>query len=117
MKFTVKHKTNEIEPKDIYFVDENTGDNSGINQYLANQKLGQLEDIEDELGIDLITLFKALKNGIWIYDTNGIGMPTYIFKKGLSFNYCKQPSIQYYDRLFYLEDYGKTWVLTKEELL
>ena len=29
-------------------------------------KLSQLEDIEDELGIDLITLYKALKNGIYI---------------------------------------------------
>ena len=28
-------------------------------------KLADLEDIEDELGIDLITLFKALKNGIY----------------------------------------------------
>lgn len=28
-------------------------------------KLGQLEDIEEELGIYLITLFKALKNGIY----------------------------------------------------
>ena len=26
-------------------------------------KLGMLEDIEEELGIDLVTLFKALKNG------------------------------------------------------
>ena len=26
-------------------------------------KLGQLEDIEEELGIDLIALFKALKSG------------------------------------------------------
>lgn len=30
-------------------------------------KLGQLEDIEEELGIDLITLYKALKNGIYFY--------------------------------------------------
>lgn len=28
---------------------------------LAEEKLCQLEDIEDELGIDLITLFKAFK--------------------------------------------------------
>lgn len=28
-------------------------------------KLGQLEDIEDKSRIDLIKIFKALKNGIW----------------------------------------------------
>ena len=32
---------------------------------LAEEKLCQLEDIEEEIGIDLITLFKALKNGVW----------------------------------------------------
>ena len=80
-------------------------------------ELKQYKDIEEELGIDLITLFKALKNGIWIYDTNGIKMSTDLFTNGLTFNYCEQPSIQYYDRLFYLKDYGKTWALTKEELL
>lgn len=31
-------------------------------------KLGPLEDIEDELGIDIITLFKALKNGVYLKD-------------------------------------------------
>ncbi|MDY2736896.1 hypothetical protein [Intestinibacter sp.] len=30
---------------------------------LAEEKLCKFEDIEDELGIDLIILFKALKNG------------------------------------------------------
>ena len=30
------------------------------------QKLGQLEDIEDELGIDLITLFKA--TSVWFLE-------------------------------------------------
>ena len=80
-------------------------------------KLHALEDVEEELGIDLITFFKALKNGVWIYDTNGIKMFTGHFQNGLVFNYCSQPSIQYGDRLFYINDYGKTWALTKEELL
>ena len=29
-------------------------------------KLGQLEDIEEELGIDLLTLFKALKEPVYV---------------------------------------------------
>jgi len=93
-------------------------------------KLGQLEDIEEELGIDLITLFKALKNGIY-YTNYGHGIinycdkvrliPCYIFihspkeqtkreiggydfivsKKGLTIN---------------TKSYKKYWALTKEEL-
>lgn len=36
--------------------------------YMTNQltKLRLLEDIEEELGIDLVPLFKALKNGIYV---------------------------------------------------
>ena len=35
------------------------------NSNACVDKLGKLEDIEEELGVDLITLFKALRNGIW----------------------------------------------------
>ena len=92
----------------------------GWNKTDAINKLGQLEDIEEELGIDLITLFKALTNGI--------------------FTSRKTKHARYYDSLFFndldlgkeiingkeqfgfgmgisLKDYGNTWVLTKEELL
>lgn len=36
------------------------------NEYKAIQKLGKLEDIEDELGCPLDVVFKALKDGILI---------------------------------------------------
>ena len=39
------------------------------NYYDAVKKLGQLEDIEEELGIDLVTLFKALRNGFYHLDS------------------------------------------------
>ena len=32
----------------------------------CSQKLGKIEDLEEELGIDLITLFKATQQGIWM---------------------------------------------------
>ena len=32
----------------------------------AIDKLGQYEDLEEEIGIDLITLFKATQQGIWM---------------------------------------------------
>ena len=76
-------------------------------------KLGQLEDIEEELGINLVTLFKAFKNGIYIKNQGGV-------------HYHKQPyntleeNIAYFRRLFekqFVDNYGKTWALTKEELL
>ena len=46
---------------------DNRNDMPVNNIYKAINKLGQLEDIEEELGIDLITLYKALKNGIYFY--------------------------------------------------
>ena len=79
----------------------------------ALTKLGQLEDIEEELGIDLNTLFKALKNGV------------YMLTKHFNIVYCKCPKIVHYKngwRLLVhganlsLTTYGKTWALTKEEL-
>ena len=90
-------------------------------------KLGQLEDIEDELGIDLITLFKALKNGIWTNQEQCYGDE-------------KQDKIRFFQvrllleenavgcihnsmwkgkeviRTLYFKDYQKTWALAKEEL-
>ena len=93
---------------------------------LIYDKLGQLEDIEEEIGIDLITLLKAQMQdtiyykgyqfdykikectviyGSWIYIK---GKPVYV----LYLNYMDWScGIQ-----VYASDYGKTWALTKEEL-
>lgn len=79
-------------------------------------KLGLLEDIEEELGIDLITLFKAQTQGFYI-----INVSNKIEKVRLSewrFNLIKKEvhRIQWNNHLLF-SDYGKTWALTKEELL
>ena len=86
-------------------------------------KLGQLEDIEDELGIDLVTLLKVWnavlqKEYLWtkynniLDDTNDIEIGD--DDNGLFFIYF------YWDNgkhlTFCLNEYGKTWALTKEEL-
>ena len=90
-------------------------------------KLKHYEDIEEELGIDLITLFKALKDGIWtnqeqwygdekqgkirffqvrlLLEENAIGCIHNSMWKG-----------EEVIRTLYFKDYGKTWALTKEEL-
>lgn len=84
---------------------------------LSNQNLGEilhklyaLEDIEEEIGIDLITLFKALKYGIYKKGKNNF--------KGLIL-YSKMPMLLFYHKTIdveLIEDYGKTWALTREEL-
>lgn len=82
----------------------------------AIDKLGQLEDIEEELGIDLFILFKALTEGMYvrnekmamIYDIN---LKEKRFESGC-FNDYGMEEYEYY----YFKDYGKTWALTKEEL-
>ena len=85
-------------------------------------KLGQLEDIEEKLGIDLITLFKMLKRkriySVNKYDNKIQQMIMYgecdltgifVYEKGFEYPECAK-------HLLY-KDYGKTWALTKEELL
>ena len=83
-------------------------------------KLGELEDIEEEIGIDLITLFKALKDGIYFkHHYYGIDhrQVSYITRTALVYRYSswgddEDIHFTYYD----YNDYGKTWALTKEEL-
>ena len=82
---------------------------------LAEEKLCYLEDIEEELGIDLITLFKAQTQGFYI-----INVSNKIEKVRLSewrFNLIKKEvhRVQWNNHLLFA-DYGKTWSLTKEEL-
>ena len=100
--------------------------NASLSECLT--KLGQLEDIEDELGIELITLFKALKNCIYIkivdnlmseYFKKPIG--TILKRQVLNANtiFITTRDLEYLDErkfTFSLKDYGKIWALTKEEL-
>lgn len=86
------------------------------------EKLANLEDIEEELGIDLITLFKAFRKGIWtivaVINPKGEREDRIIFHEAPYKTLAE--NIGYFKRLFekeYVENYGKTWALTKEELL
>lgn len=83
------------------------------NRLTAIHKLGLLEDIEDELGIELLTLIKASKEGF--FKTNKFGKLSYINpNKSIDFkNKCIL--VGSYTKLSF-KDYGKTWALTKEEL-
>lgn len=81
-------------------------------------KVYKYESIGKKLGIDLITLFKAYKNGFYVKGEEG--------KQYISFE-CSTNSIAFkFKEMFYgnkwsyeyvkLYDYGKTWALTREEL-
>lgn len=77
------------------------------------EKLGQLEDIEEELGIDLITLFKALKEGIWYKFENA--NIRYIYVNYLDLGFYVDHFVFWLNETssFNLKDYGKTWWLEK----
>lgn len=81
------------------------------SQYNADlwNKVKAIEDIEEELGIDLITLYKALKDGIYCKIENKI---EHILAPYLTWH-CKKI---YICDICNLNDYGKTWALTKEDL-
>ena len=85
-------------------------------------KLGQLEDIEEEIGIDLTVLFSALKNGIWYFDEQGQLIHDYVWLVNnyiatgvpdkLSFSFKTFNSGQ----ILLFAGYGKEWALTEERL-
>lgn len=116
-------KTNNINrPYRIAYHDSLTNKTYLVySNYPFVKKLGELEDIEEELGIDLITLFKALTDGVYDIEKKQIREISYINKRFIGYigdsignGDADYPDIQYCYRI---KDYGKTWALTKEELL
>lgn len=103
-RLTKKHRFLEL-----YIAKEN------VPQHIAFDKLGQLEDIEDELGCPLEVVFEALKEGICCVDYDN--QIIRVFKVPLCFNstskqfYWSGNNIGYPD----LKDYGKTWWLKGEK--
>ena len=105
---------------------------------LEYRKLWELENIEEELGIDLIILSKALKNGIyekiepskrnkkpeprfWSYEDLALGYQWYsneyeAIQNDTTIYEGHEFGLLVSGELVRLEDYGKTWALTKEEL-
>ena len=85
-------------------------------------KLQELEDLEEELGIDFITLFKALKNGVYYFSYDGQLIHDYVILTNNYIDVGAHDKISYSfmtfleKRTLLFTDYGKTWVLTKEEL-
>lgn len=87
----------------------------------ANQKLGPLEDIEEELGIDLLTLYKALTNGIYVRAVAEGGFEHFTWINGKwnfidKENKCLNSFLDAHPHKLYFSDYGDVWAVTKEEL-
>ena len=86
------------------------------------QKFGQLEDVEEELGIDLIKFVKVLKAPeIYVKSRNEILEVPHcdicwdieVNKISIVLEEDKNHTLY---SIYHLKDYGKTWALTKEEL-
>ena len=126
--------TKKLEPelfKNLKDIDENKyflkvdGKSYEDTIEIVTDKLGELEDIEDELGIDLVTILTALTTGyvFWKYDN-------FIYKVQVESitNCCLKVNTWYYvssnkngkrygdEFTISFKDYGKTWALTREEL-
>ena len=83
---------------------------------IIEKDLDQLEEyrkIEEELGIDLITLFKALKDGIYINEDGSVYKDCIKSIEHWSDGWGFISNDDYIDVLF--EDYGISWALDKEE--
>ena len=93
----------------------------------ALNKLSQLEDLEEELGIDLITLFKSLKGEIYSLHPKTQKICLIIFRDFYFFG--NQWIIECHSMEWnaeenrcdswdcFLKDYGKTWALDKNDLV
>ena len=102
---------------------------NGLHEDIAN-KLGQLEDIEEKRGIDIRVLDHALENGAYFKNPYHSGEKIKYFNDLHSFIDLKNNrfdirmilfvGVSVYSTggaLFPFSEYGKTWALTKEELL
>lgn len=90
-----------------YYPITNTYGYENVRKNIYN-KLGILEDIEQELGIPLEVLFKALKDGIYV---RIVGLPARRLPEYIRFDFYNKKIEE-----CNLKDYGKTWTLTREEL-
>ena len=76
----------------------------------ARQKLGKLEDLEEEIGCPLEVLFKALINGIYAYNGNH-------YVVFLKFYYVSEKfRLKDVNGLLYpLDEYKNTWWLKEDK--
>ena len=126
MNRLTKKSNSVLEAIEYQLIDEkeNLDANEGIKKIpvLATNKLGRLEDIEEELGINLIKaveLCKQVNSKKVVYTKERWGIDTIKIIDELdvelfSHRLYKSACGMYVSLDLY--EYGKTWALTKEEL-
>ena len=83
-----------------------------------SKELSQLEDIEKEIGIDLNKVCLFAMNGGYYKGESPLALPVHISKEDIDVNFAFR-YFNCYDACLslFFKDYGKTWALTKEELI
>lgn len=114
-RLTFKHNT-------FYSCNKLASEFDGDELIRANQKLGPLEDIEEELGIDFLTLYKALTDGIYVRSVAEGGFEHFVWVSGKwnfidKENKCLNSFLDAHPHKLYFTDYGDVWAVTEEELL
>ena len=84
-------------------------------------KLGQLEDLEEEYGIDLVLVSNVLKNGFYyrspyFHDKVEFFPDSFKHFSGIMRNENGLAMVFGKSGVVYFKDYGTGWALTKEEL-
>ena len=91
------------------------------NRDLADKKLFEIENIEEELDIDFITLYKALTNGVWIKDEVGQIHHTNVYLHNLILSSSSNKNhfcfITPNNELLLFNKIKQDWALIKEDLL
>lgn len=104
-------------PKNKYFLKVPEGKTFDDTIELAADKLGRYEDIEEELGggVELsVLLNNGLKNGVYLKDLRDYEPITFV--RAITLGYYKRWILEYDYFIYNVEDYGKTWAFTREEL-
>lgn len=83
---------------------------SQFNVTECTNKLGQLEDIEDELGIDLVTFLKGIDPDTCFMQITK-DKEFYLCGDAYYGNYSKEELLKFIQKLLFMY-----WALTKEEL-
>lgn len=103
--------TNKLENNSYDFAcSYNTFMYNGGQEEIIN-KLGKLEDIEEQLGCPLEVLFKALENGIYTIDKTWYSLVNLYFSDRNLYCQAKfKNSI-----VVHIKDYKKTWWLKEDK--
>ena len=79
-----------------------------VSRLAVDNKLGKLEDLEEQLGYPLEVVFEAIKNGI--YDKKG-----FHYTVILDLDFLRAYPLDLFDEKWQLSDYQKTWWLKEDK--